>query len=231
MSWRNSDRRVLEPSHKHSSYKNFGSYKKKQNNSGLCKDYKNKGVYSGTYGFVQKKIGKPESDFKSEKYKHFNVKSTKLSMKETRCGVIAFDEKMEKVLCICNKCIYDKYGFEQWGLPKGHMEERDKVYSNCASRELFEETGVRYNIVQNKFVFKRINNTIYYPIIIKAQQEFNQVDKNEILKVEWKSLDQLLKEDITTKHHNQDLKVFLHRYFHDTQNIAQKNCKDSVRKG
>ena len=223
MSWRNKNRGVIESSHKHNLYKHFGSYKKTdRRNTILWKNSKNKGVYSGTYGFSQKNKVTPS---KNEIYKNFNVNNTKLSIKDTRCGVIAFNENMTKILCVCNKHIYDKYKFEQWGFPKGHMEEKDRVYSNCASRELFEETGVRYNILQTKFVFKRINNTIYYPIILKEMKtsKLKQIDNKEILKVEWKKTNELIKKDITTKFHNQDLKVFLHRYFYDTQKIAQKN--------
>ena len=223
MSWRNKNRGVIESSHKHNLYKHFGSYKKTdRRNTILWKNSKNKGVYSGKYGFSQKNKVTPS---KNEIYKNFNVNNTKLSIKDTRCGVIAFNENMTKILCVCNKHIYDKYNFEQWGFPKGHMEETDRVYSNCASRELFEETGVRYNILQTKFVFKRINNTIYYPIILKEMKtsKLKQIDNKEILKVEWKKTNELMKKDITTKFHNQDLKVFLHRYFYDTQKIAQKN--------
>ena len=61
-----------------------------------------------------------------------------------------------------------------WEIPGGHLESGESP-EEALLRELFEETGVRYNIVQNKFVFKRINNTIYYPIIIKDQHKFNQV--------------------------------------------------------
>jgi len=225
MSWRNKDRRVIEPSHKHNSYKNFGSYKRGdlRNPNALTREKKiNVGVYGGTYGFSQKYC---KTMSKNDTYKHFNVKSTKMTLKETRCGVIAFNEDMTKVLCICNKFIYDKCGFELWGLPKGHLEEKDKVYSNCASRELFEETGVRYNINQTKCVFKRINNTIYYPIILKERSNLKPFDKKEILKVEWKLVDDLIKENPMTRYHNRDMKVFLHRYFHDVKKLAQTNHK------
>ena len=111
------------------------------------------------------------------------------------------------------------------------MEEKDKVYSNCASRELFEETGVRYNINQSKFVFKRINNTIYYPIILKERNNLKPLDKKEILKVEWKNVDDLIKENPMTQKHNRDMKVFLRRYFYDTQKLARKNNEESIKAG
>jgi len=231
MSWRKNDRVVIEHSHKHNSYKNFGSYKRsnlRNPNVPMAWDKKiKKGVYGGTYGFSQQTS---KNISKNDAYRHFNVKSTKMTLKETRCGVIAFNENMTKVLCVCNKIIYDKCGFELWGLPKGHMEEEDKVYSNCASRELFEETGVRYNILQKKFVFKRINRTIYYPIIIKETNNLKQMDTKEILKVEWKNVDELIKENPMTRYHNRDLKVFLHRYFYDVKKLAQRNHKAAEEK-
>ena len=223
MSWRT---RIIEAGYKRNNkYKNFGSYKRKDRNISNAVDICKSGVFKGTYGFIQKnKLLK-----KDEKYKHFNINSTKLRLKDVRCGVIAFNPECTKVLCICNKGMYDKFGIEQWGLPKGHMEERDRVYSNCASRELYEETGVRYNILQDKFVFKRINNTIYYPIIIKEKKNLKQIDKNEILKVEWKNINDLSKEDPTTRYQNQDMKVFLHRYFHDTKKLAKKNNEEKFK--
>ena len=219
MSWRT---RILEASHKRNSYKNFGSYRRKDRNVSNTIDTCKSGVFRGTHGFIQKK----KSCKKDRIYKNFNIKSTKLSFKDIRCGVIAFNPDCTKVLCICNKYMYDKFGIEQWGLPKGHMEQHDKVYSNCASRELYEETGVKYNILQDKFVYKRINNTIYYPIIIKEKKNLKQIDSNEILKVEWKNIEILMKEDVTTKLHNQDMKVFLFRYFHDTKKLAKINNEE-----
>jgi len=219
MSWRNISRNIVTPSHKHNSYKNFGSYKRKDRNSSKLDTILRKGVYGGSYGFIQK----TRCLAKDEQYKNFNVKSTKMTMGQTRCGVIAFNHDLTKIVCICNKCIYDQYGIKQWGLPKGHMEKDDRVYSNCASREFFEETGVRYNIIQNKCVYKRVNNTIYYPIVIDESKNLRQLDKTEVLEVEWKNIRELLKEGVCTKYHNQDLKVFLHRYLHETKKLAQKN--------
>ena len=176
-------------------------------------------------GFMQRNKLKEKDDL----FRNFNIKHSKLKFKDIRCGVIAFNTNLTKVLCICNRCMYEKFGVEQWGLPKGHMELHDKVYSKCASRELYEETGIKYNILQDKFVFKRINNTIYYPIIINETSHLKQIDNNEILKVEWKQVSDLIKEDITTKCQNQDMKVFLHRYFYDTKKLAQKNTEESIK--
>ena len=225
MSWRT---RIIEAGYKRNKYKNFGSYKRKDRNTSNIantRDSSKDCVFRGTYGFVQKNKALKKDD----RYKHFNINSTKLRLKDIRCGVIAFNPECSKVLCICNKSMFDRFGVEQWGLPKGHMEEQDKVYSNCASRELYEETGVRYNILQEKFVFKRINNTIYYPIIIKEKKNLKQVDDNEILKVEWKDVTNLMKEDVTTKTHNQDMKVFLHRYFYDIKKLAKKNNEEKLK--
>ena len=133
---------------------------------------------------------------------------------------LKYSNRLSGIKVLCNK----------WGLPKGHMEEGDKVYSNCASRELFEETGVRYNINQIKFVFKRVNKTIYYPIILKERSNLKQLDKEEILKVEWKNVDELIKETPMTRYHNRDLKVFLHRYFYDVKKLAQRNHKAASQK-
>ena len=221
MSWRKG---IIELGYKRNSYKSFKSCKKKERRLSKQIDTYKSGVFKGTHGFVQRnKLLEKDSI-----YRNFNIKHSKLKPKDIRCGVIAFNPGLTKVLCVCNRCMYTKFGIEQWGLPKGHMEKLDRVYSKCASRELYEETGVKYNILQDKFVFKRINNTIYYPIIIKEDQKLNQIDKNEILKVEWKHIDELMKEDVTTRYQNQDMKVFLHRYFHDTKKLANKNNEEHL---
>ena len=213
MSWRS---RCLNNQHREV-YKNFGTTRCKRR---LEKTY-DTGVYRGTYGFAQKHTKTRPFD---KCYAHFNVRSTKMTMGQTRCGVIAFNASFTKVLCVVNKTIYDSKGIEHFGLPKGHMEyEKDRTYSICASREFFEETGVRYKLLQNKHVYKRINNTIYYPVVISENQPIKPIDETEILRAEWKSIDELLKEGVNTSYHNQDLKVFLYRYLHDSIKLAKIN--------
>lgn len=183
-------------------------------------------VYSGTHGFRQKcpKCTPGEND----PYKNFNVGSTKLRRKQIRCGIIAFNPSCENVICIQNKTMFDKYGVVQWGLPKGHMEEKDRNYSSCASREFKEETGIVHRLEQKHHLFKRVNNTMYYPIIVSDRVRIAPRDTVEIMAAEWKNITHLTTLGIETKEHNQDLKVLLHRYINEMIVMAKKNNEISV---
>lgn len=184
------------------------------------------GVYSGTHGFRQKKsIHKPKED---DPYKNFNVRSTKLRRTQTRCGIIAFNPSCEKVICIQNKAVFDRYGIIQWGLPKGHMDEKDRNYSSCASREFKEETGITHRLEQKHHLFKRVNNTMYFPIIVSDHVRIAPIDTVEIMAAEWKNITQITTLGIETNEHNQDLKVLLHRYINEMIIMAKKNNDISI---
>ena len=183
-------------------------------------------VYSGTHGFRQK-CSKCKSD-KNDPYKNFNVGSTKLNRKQTRCGIIAFNPSCNKIICVQNKRMFDKFGLVQWGLPKGHMEQKDRNYSSCASREFKEETGIIQRLEQRKHLFKRVNNTMYYPIIVSDHVRISPKDTVEVMAAEWKKIDELATLGIETKEHNQDLKVLLHRYINEMIIMAKKNNQISL---
>ena len=55
------------------------------------------------------------------------------------CGVVLINKSFDNVLII-----YQNESLK-WGLPKGHMETnelKNKLYFDCAKRELLEETGI-----------------------------------------------------------------------------------------
>ena len=81
-------------------------------------------------------------------------------------GIVLIDNKVLLVKNRLRKEYKEYYDSGFWGFPKGHMEERDRVYSNCASRELYEETGVRYNILQDKFCFTCKIKLFKFPFFI-----------------------------------------------------------------
>jgi ADP-ribose pyrophosphatase YjhB (NUDIX family) len=238
LDWRNPQRNVISRTFKHNRlpYASFNKKPRSQSRSRprpiqrpthtLCTSELHSDIYSGTHGFRQKcSKCTPERD---DPYKNFNVGSTKLRRTQTRCGIIAFNPSCEKVICIQNKTMFDKYGVVQWGLPKGHMEEKDRNYSSCASREFKEETGIIHRLDQRCHLFKRVNNTMYYPIIVSDRVRIAPRDTVEIMAAEWKIISQLTTLGIETKEHNQDLKVLLHRYINEIIIMAKKNNEISV---
>jgi ADP-ribose pyrophosphatase YjhB (NUDIX family) len=174
-------------------------------------------------GFVKKKRNTKKQINETDVYKNFNVGNTKLRRSQTRCGIIAFNPECDKIICVQNKTMLDKFGQEQWGLPKGHMEQKDHNYSSCASREFKEETGIVYRLEQKKHLFKRVNNTMYYPVIIHNSVHIQPYDTKEIMAAEWKDISELKSLGIETNKQNQDLKVLLHRYINEMIVMAKKN--------
>lgn len=206
-----------ENNSKNNNSKNNSKIKSKTN----CTLYSD--VYKGTYGFRQKKRNTKKQINETDVYKNFNVGNTKLRRSQTRCGIIAFNPECDKIICVQNKTMLDKFGQEQWGLPKGHMEQKDHNYSSCASREFKEETGIVYRLEQKKHLFKRVNNTMYYPVIIHNSVHIQPYDTKEIMAAEWKDISELKSLGIETNKQNQDLKVLLHRYINEMIVMAKKN--------
>jgi bis(5'-nucleosidyl)-tetraphosphatase len=78
-----------------------------------------------------------------------------------------------------------------WSLPKGRINE-DETDEECATRELYEETGVKIQKLDEMTKCKMGKNYYY---VVKAREEdytnFFIHDKNEVDKVEWKSIEEL----------------------------------------
>lgn len=193
----------------------------------------NKDVYQTDFGFRSryKNLTIPSN----EEYKNFNNGKNPLKSNHVRCGVIAFNKAFTKTLCVLNKYVWDERGVRLWGLPKGHLEKIEgkkqdtsntntpdtpdtpdtpkyENYIDCAEREFLEETGIKIKLKRNVHIMIRINNTMYFPIIIKDTTPIKPIDNIEIMDVEWKNLEELKKEGLKTVNQNQDLKVFLQRF-------------------
>ena len=100
------------------------------------------------------------------------------------CGVILFDKNLEKVLIIFQKESL------KWGLPKGHLEEKEKLnnkYFDCAKRELLEETGIMISNHKHKklgtFV---IRDKLFYVLqLLKEISIYQPIDTTEIGAIRW----------------------------------------------
>lgn len=109
-------------------------------------------------------------------------------MKTTKCGCVVLDKEMKHILLVQNNYAYIS-GKEQWGLPKG-LRENGETFAMCASRELFEETGLSIPIRDSMLKIK-IMNTYYFPVILKDKIDLHTNDTDEIKSVKWFSLDNI----------------------------------------
>ena len=89
----------------------------------------------------------------------------------------------------------------KWSFPKGHREIGETPY-DCAKREIYEETGLTIDNIQNK---KTIFVSIYYYFDIELDEEYptNPIDTNEVKDIRW-----FLPEETNVIDKNKDVNVF-----------------------
>jgi len=106
-----------------------------------------------------------------------------------KAGVIIFNKTLDKILTVKNRC-YDSGS--KWGLPKGHLDEEEFPHK-CASRELYEETGIKIEISKDaKNCIRNINNTIYYVYqISESSLSLSPIDKIEISDIKFRYINSL----------------------------------------
>ena len=141
-----------------------------------------------------------------------------------RSGAVIFTQDLEHIVVVQNKYLYDEQFIESWGLPKGGLKVGEK-YSDCAQREVYEETGLNIRIEQQNPTIK-IRNTHYFPVILemthdKLRKHIYIHDKVEIHKVDVKSIRDMCRE---TDKLNYELKMLVGSYLHR----AKKNAKYAV---
>ncbi len=142
---------------------------------------------------------------KKDKWKSFKKKKQKVSYMEAdnliikiknkkyvyppKAGVIIFNLDKTKLLIIKNAYNPD---LSKWGLPKGHLELGESR-EQCASRELYEETGISINI-SDKDPYIKINNSIYFIYVTDEHKyNINPIDKNEIKEALFKDITHIKK--------------------------------------
>jgi hypothetical protein len=106
-------------------------------------------------------------------YDNFNNSSKYKSRSNIRCGGIIFSNNGKHIVIVQNKYMFEEKNKVLWGLPKGHIK-KNETYAQCAQREIFEETGIRVNILEKHPKIK-INNTFYFPI--KLNLNYNDLKK------------------------------------------------------
>jgi ADP-ribose pyrophosphatase YjhB (NUDIX family) len=146
---------------------------------------------------------------RSDRFKNFHRNSPRKEYRKTRCkyyegnilcikigenifkyppkgGVILFNSDKTKVLMVRNN-YHPWVECQKWGFPKGHCDENEK-YSECAKRELREETGLNINVnSDDKYI--TINNSRYFVYVVTNNMihTASPLDTNEINKVEFQS--------------------------------------------
>jgi len=114
-----------------------------------------------------------------------NHRSSKVTINNVKdCGVILINKSLDKILIVLQKVS------KKWGLPKGHMTEEEytnRLYFQCAKRELLEETGIVLSSSgYEKLGTVIINNKLFY--IVKYNREeinLSPVDRDEIMFATW----------------------------------------------
>ena len=77
--------------------------------------------------------------------------------KEQRSGGIILSKNLDKIILVLNRESVIN-GDPKWGLPKGHIKFNES-YSDCAIREIEEETGLKLKINNNTYSIKINDDT------------------------------------------------------------------------
>jgi len=103
-----------------------------------------------------------------------------------KAGIMMFNKDFTKILLVKNN--YHPYPkCQKWGYPKGHLE-KDETITDCASRELYEETGL--SIVISDYKTVNVNNSCYYVYYADDSiiDNVKPIDTNEINDVQFQDL-------------------------------------------
>ena len=128
-------------------------------------------------------------------YKYIRNLSIKVNLfkkkkkKDQRCGGIILNNTLDKIILVLNRESVLN-GNPKWGLPKGHLKYGE-TSSECAIREIKEETGIQVKINTNTYSIK-INDTLYY-IFVLDENKYNPkpLDLFEIRDSKWINLTDL----------------------------------------
>lgn len=114
-------------------------------------------------------------------------------------GVVVHFSKEEVMICLIRR---DRYGSPVWCLPKGHIE-RDEDAVVAALREVYEETGLRCEIIQKlntiRYQFKVSGRAGYCDksvtfFLMRAQNtELAPKDLTEVVEARWMDFTEALR--------------------------------------
>lgn len=123
---------------------------------------------------------------------------------QIRCGIILVNTQNGHILTVREKARDDFIG-DKIGLPKGVMEDKDRDFFECASREFREEIGIDLRDIDHCYTGTRVifHNKYFHDIIIlfvvlvknDIVIEQSRVDSREIAECVWMSVADFLRED------------------------------------
>jgi 8-oxo-dGTP diphosphatase len=136
-----------------------------------------------------------------------------------KAGVIIFNKDLNKVLIVKSRGYYNSG--TRWGLPKGHLENNE-LPNECATRELYEETGIKIHIPQksNNYI-NSINNSIYYIYIVDEKKiTLKPIDTVEIINAKFCYINRLktIKANILYK----ELQKVVGKYLKNIKKLAKR---------
>jgi len=138
--------------------------------------------------------------------------------KEQRSGGIILSKNLDKIILVLNRESVINGG-AKWGLPKGHIKFNES-YSDCAIREIEEETGLKLKINNNTYSIK-INDTLYYIFVVDEHSHIPKpMDVFEIKDSRW-----IYMSDLDIFSCNRGLKKLHSSYKERVINLAKNTIK------
>lgn len=111
-----------------------------------------------------------------------------------------------------------------WSFPKGHRELNETPYT-CAKREIYEETGLKIDNIENK-PHKFISLYHYFDIVFDEELPVNPIDKEEIYDIKWLTLEEIIPID-----KNKDVDVYFRKLMKKQNNVENiENSKNIEKK-
>lgn len=147
----------------------------------------------------------------------------------SKAGVVVFDNVYKKVLTISNQ--FDA----NIGLPKGSIENGEDSY-NAAFRELYEETGIKFDNkpeIVSEFINRNCDCKFYVIYLPKAScKEISwKVETENIFHIKWRTLEELITNkhlvNYTFKNRNKNIISYISNLFTNKKSYYDNNNNDN----
>lgn len=148
----------------------------------------------------------------------------------SKAGVVVFDNVYKKVLTVSNQ--FDA----NIGLPKGSIEPNEDSY-NAAFRELYEETGIKFDNkpeIVSEFINKNCDCKFYVIYLPKAScKEISwKVETENIFHIKWRTLEELITNkqlvNYTFKNRNKNIISYISNLFTNKKSYYDNNNNRST---
>jgi len=133
---------------------------------------------------------------------------TRDKFKQSKAGMFIYNPMTKYILLVQSRG-------KKWGPPKGTMESFDIDIEHCAIREVYEETGLKIDILELVQKY-RIDRATYYMIEkdVSNMKFLNYSQENDASGITWIHLDCLINMvNNKTIELNSHCKKLLHRFF------------------